>query len=218
MKSNLLIVVLVLLVAFTLPLVAQEKQMDITVKVDEDTHGLKKIFIKKVGGVALDLTDAQKEKIEDLKLDHQKELLLLQNDLRVKKLDLKIATKNPDKVNLGQVNAIVDGIHKLNASVQKKDIAHNAKFRSLLTDEQKKNLDACCGMDGNVHVIRRQMILGHGGNEMMWCGDAACETACEADCDVEMLHNFDIDIDVEECEQGHGGNKKMKRIEIKKKM
>ena len=110
MKSKSFVFVLVLLVAFVLPLVAQEKHMDVTVEVDEDSPGQKKIFIKKMGDGGLDLTDEQKDKVRDLKLDHQKELLLLQNDLRVKKLDLKIATKNPDEVNMGRVNAIVDDL------------------------------------------------------------------------------------------------------------
>ena len=208
MKSTSLIFVLVLLVAFALPLVAQEKMMDVTVEVDDDSPGQKKILIKKMVGDDLDLTDDQKVKVKDLKLFHEKELLLLQNDLRVKKLDLKIATKNPDKVDLGKVNAIVDEIHKLNAGVQKKKIAHQSKFRSLLSDEQKKKYDVCCGdagcgMGENVHIFRHKMH-GTGGDDLMWFGDG--------DETIDMLHDFDIDVDE------HYGEKVKKRIEIKRKL
>ena len=204
MKSKSFVFVLVLLVAFVLPLVAQEKHMDVTVEVDEDSPGQKKIFIKKMGDGGLDLTYEQKAKVRDLKLDHQKDLLPLQNDLRVKKLDLKIATKNPDDVNMGQINAIVDDIHKLSAELQKKKIAHKFKFRSLLTDEQKKKYDAGGGMEENVRVIRRKMIHGPGGEDMMWLGDS--------DDEVEMLHDFDIDI------EEHMAPHPKKKIEIKRKL
>ena len=107
---------------------------------------------------------------------------------------------------MGRVNAIVDDIHKLNAEVQKKKIAHRFKFRSLLTDEQKKIHDAHGGLEENVRVIRRKMISGPGGEDMMWFGDG--------DEDIDMLHDFDIDIE----EHEHMAPHPRKKIELKRKL
>ncbi len=207
MKTKPVVLALVLLLVFALPLLAadEEAKMDVTVKVDKDDDGHKKVFIKKIGP-GLDLTEEQKAKVKDLKLQHEKDTLPLQNDLRVKKLDLKIAMKDKDKINMGKVNSIVDAIHKLNAEVEKKKIAHKLKFRSLLTDEQKKKHDAIGGHDHEVHVIKRH-IGGHGDEDLLWIG--------EGDEHIDMLRDIDIDVEVDE---DYHGPKKMKRIEVKKKL
>jgi Spy/CpxP family protein refolding chaperone len=206
MKAKPVVLALVLLLVFAMPLLAQEEhKMDVTVEMDEEGDGHKKVIIKKFGG-GLDLTDDQKVKVRDLKLQHQKDVLPLQNDLRVKILDLKIAMKDKDNVNMGKVNTIVDGIHKLNADLEKKKIAHKLKYRSLLTDEQKKEHDAMGGGDHDIHVIKRH-IGGHGDEGLLWIG--------EGDEHMDVLRDFDIDIEVND---EHHGSKPMKRIEVKKKL
>lgn len=206
MKTKPVVMALVLLLVFALPLLAQEEhKMDVTVEVDDDGDGPQKVFVKKMGG-GLDLTNDQKEKVRDLKLLHEKDVLPLQNELRVKKLDLKIAMKDMDDVNVSKVNSIVDAIHKLNADLEKKKIAHNLKFRSLLTDEQKKEHDAMGMMDHNVHVIKRH-ICGPGEEGLMWFG--------EGDEHMEMLRDLDIDVQVDE---DIDGPKTMKKIKVKKSL
>lgn len=188
MRSKTVLLLLVFATAFVLPVIAQEHNVDVTVDVDDEGH--KKVFVKKLGGGGLDLTDEQKEKARDLKLEGQKELLPLENELRVKKLDLKIAMKDLDKVNLGKVNSIVDEIHKLNAEIQKKKIAQKLKFREILTDEQKKKFDAGAGKkEHEIRIMRRHMLDGPGGEKMMWFGTD--------DEEIEMLHDMDIEIEHE---------------------
>ena len=206
MKTNPVVLALVLLLVFALPLLAADKEtkMDVTVEVDDDGDGPKKVFIQKFGG-GLDLTDDQKTKVRDLKLQHEKDTLPLKNDLRVKKLDLKIAMKDKDNVDKGKVNSIVDAIHKINAELEKKKIAHKLNFRSLLTDEQKKKHDAMGGGDHDIHVIKRH-IGGHGDEGLLWIG--------EGEEHMDILRDLDIDVNVEELH----GPKKVKRIEVKKKL
>ena len=185
MNTKPVALVLVLMLAFSFPLLAQtEEQMDVTITVDKDDTGHKKVFVKKVGP-GLDLTDDQQGKAKDFKLDHEKEVLLLKNELRVKRLDLRIAMKDKDNINMGTVHSLVDEIHKLNAELEKKKITHDLKFRSLLTDEQKKKYDARNEMDKEIRIMKHKIGHGPGGEEMLWFGDGGER--------LEILKDLDID-------------------------
>ncbi len=163
MKNKSVVFTLVLLVAFSLPLVAQKAM---NVKVEETAGPEHKIRIKKMMGDDLKLTPEQRKQFEERKLKHQKEILLFQNDLRVKKLDLKIEMSHADNPNMNKINALVDDISKIQAAIQKKNIAHRFELRSLLTDEQKEKWDACAHFKKE-HMMRKM----RGPHKCMWFGD-----------------------------------------------
>ncbi|MCR4437626.1 MAG: Spy/CpxP family protein refolding chaperone [bacterium] len=87
------------------------------------------------------LTDEQKQKIEQLHRAFLKEMAPLRNQLRSERfalMSLKTAN-NPDQK---AINAKIDAIAKLRADIEKKQVAHRLQIRSLLTDEQKAVFDA----------------------------------------------------------------------------
>lgn len=88
----------------------------------------------------LNLTEEQKEKIQDLKLKLQKELLPIQAELRNAEAELKtmLLEKQPD---LRAVNKKIDQISKLQADIKKLKIRHQFDVRNLLTPEQQKKFD-----------------------------------------------------------------------------
>lgn len=88
----------------------------------------------------LGLTDEQKDKIETLRVVHQKEMLPLRNELREKHARLQ-TLKTTEPVNLNAVNKLIDEIAVLMASQMKQKTAHQQEVRALLTDEQKIKYD-----------------------------------------------------------------------------
>ncbi len=83
-----------------------------------------------------DLTDAQKTQIEKLNLNFQKQTLQTKNQIGEKEAQLHTAITQ-DKADMKKINALVDDISQLRASIQKERIKTNLEIRDLLTDEQK---------------------------------------------------------------------------------
>ncbi len=109
----------------------------------------------------LNLTEEQQEKIQKMKLQHQKEMLALQTELKTKKLDLR-ALKT-EKADSATINAKIDEIAEAQAAIQKKAFAHHMEIRNILTDEQKEIFDKMphsCGMTLGVGF----MSHGHGSS------------------------------------------------------
>lgn len=91
------------------------------------------------------LTPEQAAKIDKLKVEHQKALVLLQADLKIKRLELRQLML--DKADQKKLEAKIDELAKVGADIQKKCLAHRTEVGRLLTDEQKKALDQkCAGM------------------------------------------------------------------------
>ena len=87
------------------------------------------------------LTQEQKQKIEELHKAFIKDIQPLRNQLRSERfalMSLKTAN-NPDQK---AINAKIDALAKLRADIEKKQVAHRLQIRSLLTDEQKAALEA----------------------------------------------------------------------------
>lgn|GEM_PF-6485808 len=95
----------------------------------------------------LNLTDAQKKKLREMRLQNQKELIPLRADLQTKHLDLRSEMQS-DKPDLAKINGLVDQIAKVRADIQKKQIAFRFKMRDQLTPEQLKIWDANRGRMG----------------------------------------------------------------------
>ncbi|MCB0494549.1 MAG: periplasmic heavy metal sensor [Cyclobacteriaceae bacterium] len=91
-----------------------------------------------------DLTDAQKEKIEDIQLNTMKQVQPMKNQLMEKKAHLRTLT-TAEKVNMSAINSQIDEIAQLEASIQKLQAASHQGVRNLLTDEQRIVFDAQSG-------------------------------------------------------------------------
>lgn len=87
----------------------------------------------------LNLTDAQREKIDAIK-DRQKRAAIDQRaKLDVARLDLK-ALLRADKTDRGAVNSKIDDIARLQAQMRKDQVASMLDVRAVLTPEQQKKL------------------------------------------------------------------------------
>ncbi|MFH2042151.1 MAG: Spy/CpxP family protein refolding chaperone [Acidobacteriota bacterium] len=115
MKKNTVILVLIVGLAFVSSLV-------IAGSIDECDPALK-------------LTPEQKEKMQKVCLDFQKEILPFQSDLKAKSLDMK--TLLQENADLSKINAKIDELAKIKAEIMKKKMAHSNQIKGLLTEEQK---------------------------------------------------------------------------------
>lgn len=104
-----------------------------------------------------DLTDAQKEKINNLRTAHLKEMLTFKNQLNEKRAHLKTISTG-DNVDENKVYAAIDEIGKLKTEIQKKRFKHRQDVRNVLTDEQKVYFDMHTGRG---HGKFRQGRLNH---------------------------------------------------------
>jgi len=94
-----------------------------------------------------DLTDQQKQKIDDLCLAQTKEMTGLNNQMNEKYAHLK-TLQTADKADMAAINKTIDEISALKADMMKKCSATRQSVRGLLTDKQKVAFDAnkggCC--------------------------------------------------------------------------
>jgi len=83
----------------------------------------------------LNLTEDQQEKMHDLKVAHQKEMVPLQADLKLAHLELEelIRDGNTSK----KLDAAINKVNVLKASQFEKQIKHRLEVGKILTDEQK---------------------------------------------------------------------------------
>lgn len=116
----------------------------------------------------LNLTDEQKQKIDQMHLEHQKKVLSLQNQLGEKRAHLKTLT-SADAPDAKAINALIDEIGGLNTQLMKARVNLQLQIRSLLTEEQRLHFDMDkpgCGMRGE----SRGKGMGHGRGERMGQG------------------------------------------------
>lgn len=85
------------------------------------------------------LTPEQKEKITDLRLVVQQEVLNLGTELKKKGLEIQklLWERSPD---MGRIYELVDELTPIRPEIQKKNIQSWSKARSILTDEQLEKL------------------------------------------------------------------------------
>jgi len=84
----------------------------------------------------LNLSDAQKEQLHQLKLDHQKKVIPLQADLKLAQLELD------ELVNTGadvkKIEAAIKKVNDVKSQLFELKVKHQLTFRNVLTDEQRK--------------------------------------------------------------------------------
>jgi Spy/CpxP family protein refolding chaperone len=88
-----------------------------------------------------DLTDSQKDKMKTLHFDHMKALQPLQNEIGEKQARLR-TLQTADKVNMSEINVVIEDIGSLRTKIMKMKAAHHQEIRSLLTEEQRVIFDA----------------------------------------------------------------------------
>lgn len=103
-----------------------------------------------------DLTDQQKQKIEELCFTIKKEINGLNNQMGEKQAHLK-TLQDADKADMVAINKTIDEISVIKADIMKKHEATRQTIRGLLTEKQKIIFDAnpkgCCanGDKSNCH-------------------------------------------------------------------
>lgn len=86
------------------------------------------------------LTDQQKEQINKIRLQTQKEALPIRNDMREKRARLNTLS-TAEKADLNEINKVVEQIGDLQTQLMKKREAAKQQVRSLLNEEQKLYYD-----------------------------------------------------------------------------
>jgi len=83
-----------------------------------------------------ELTDEQKIKIDDLKLESSKENTQRKNQLREKEAQLTTLLTQ-DKIDQNKINSLIDDIGKLRTEGRKDRVNTDLKIRALLSEKQK---------------------------------------------------------------------------------
>lgn len=96
---------------------------------------------------ALDLSAEQESKIEDLRLQHQKQMLPMRSKLESLQTDLHLAM-TADTFDKGKAEKIVNDMQKVRTEMQMSRVLHQQAVRSLLTPEQRKKFD--------LHILSRK--------------------------------------------------------------
>ncbi len=90
--------------------------------------------------MGMNFTKDQQTKMQDLRLQLEKEILPLRADLQKYRTDLKIL-QTTDNLDESKVENTLDKISDLQKQIQLKKIKNRNKVRNLLTPEQKTKFD-----------------------------------------------------------------------------
>lgn len=91
------------------------------------------------GFAALDLTDAQRDRMADLHERQQRKAIQARADMQIARMDLQKLMK-ADAPSATSINAQIDRLARMRADMQKSHVATLLEARSLLTPEQRKQL------------------------------------------------------------------------------
>jgi Spy/CpxP family protein refolding chaperone len=87
----------------------------------------------------LDLSDAQREKLSQIREAQQRKAIQARADMKLAGLDLHKLMR-AEKPNLAAINSQIDKISSMRASLRKSQVAAMLEARNLLTPEQQKQL------------------------------------------------------------------------------
>ena len=93
------------------------------------------------GPANLNLSDEQKSKAEELRLNMQKSALPIRNQIGENKAKLRTlsTSENPD---MKAINKLIDQNAELRAKLEKLRAANHQEFRKMLTEEQRVKFDS----------------------------------------------------------------------------
>jgi Spy/CpxP family protein refolding chaperone len=90
------------------------------------------------------LTTEQKEQMADLRSEHQKAMIPIRADLRVKQVEFRDMMRND--ASQADMEKKLDEIGRLKTEISKMRLDHRLKMRAILTDEQREFFDSHHGM------------------------------------------------------------------------
>ena len=105
----------------------------------------------------LNLTDEQQTQIETLRLDHQKQMMTLNDQLRSLRtqMNLLITKDNPSTSDIKKLSG---QIGQISEQIAQEKADHKIAVRNLLTTEQKVKFD--------MMTLNRRRRMGRGGRDM----------------------------------------------------
>lgn len=112
----------------------QQNRMMRNGKMEQHRHGNELGFLCK----NLDLTDAQKNKIETISSDHQKNMIQLNADIDILRIDEKNAMQEHD---FTEAKKVVSKIYNLKEKMQLQKIDHQKAIWNELTEDQQKKME-----------------------------------------------------------------------------
>ena len=93
-----------------------------------------------------EFTAEQRGQMADLRADHQKAMIPLKADLRLKQLELKEMMRKDASQSM--INSKLDEIGAIKTQISKMRVDHRLKTRALMTDEQREYFEEHRGMMG----------------------------------------------------------------------
>lgn len=156
---------MLILLTVVLTMSAQEQKKEVVIK----SEGMMKA---NPAHLAPSFTPEQQKQMAEFKLNLQKEILQIDNQLNEKKAQLK-TLEQAEKPNMKSVYAKIDEISNLQNQKMKAMATHKNSVRSILTEEQRikfdmmnqgphGNRDKCCNMEKD-----GKMMMKKGGKMMM---------------------------------------------------
>ena len=92
----------------------------------------------KAGDEFPELTSEQKDQMADLRSQHQKEMIPMRADLKVKQVEFRDMMR--DDASQAELERKIDDIGRLKIEIRKMQLDHRLKMRAILTDEQREFL------------------------------------------------------------------------------
>jgi Spy/CpxP family protein refolding chaperone len=87
----------------------------------------------------LELTDAQKDQMDDMRAAHQKQMIRQRADLKIARLELRELIRGD--ADRATINSKIDQIGKLETDLEKARVSHRLDMRDILTPEQREKLE-----------------------------------------------------------------------------
>lgn len=112
------------------------------------------------------LTNEQKEKIDELRTPHMKKIQELRADKKVYKAELS-KLMQAEEADMKAIESKIDEINKVQSNMMKEHAKHKQDVRSLLTDEQKIHFNKKMNMHGEHRDCNHMKHGMHKKNKMM---------------------------------------------------
>lgn len=125
------------------------------------------------------LTEEQQKKIDALKLDHQKKMIEIKNQIEEKRARLVTVTTG-DKINKEEAYKLIEEIAALKVIRDKYKLDHQLAVRALLTEEQKVWFDMHGMHKGKGHGPHHGHGMGQGMGQGQHNGN--CQGGGNAGC------------------------------------
>jgi Spy/CpxP family protein refolding chaperone len=91
-----------------------------------------------------ELTAEQKDQMADLRSEHQKAMIPMKADLKVKQVEFKDMMRND--ASKAEMERKLDDIGRLKTEISKMRLDHRLKMRTILTEKQREYFDSHRGM------------------------------------------------------------------------